>query len=184
MHDAAERLTVLGWTSFALYTIAALLSFRAALGSRIQKSGLECIWNWLGTILAALGLNKLLNLQTSCIQLGRQFAVRENLMAYRQVLESFFFLGFTTGIMLMCLWAVLRRPAVTSLFLRKLPLAAVGLLLICLYIVIRAACFEHVDKMLGFELERIPFFWLLEAGGLALIIVQALRRSPFSVKRD
>jgi hypothetical protein len=31
--------------------------------------------------------------------------------------------------------------------------------------------------MQGFDLEQIPFLWLLEAGGLMLIIVQALRNT-------
>jgi hypothetical protein len=175
MHNGSH-LTVVGWTNFALYMIAALLAFRAAASVRSQQpSETSRIWLWLGAILAALGLNKQLDLQTLLIELGRQGARREHLLEYRPELHVLFFLGFILGIIALFIAVRFRLPGQIGRFGRQLPLAAGGCAMVCSYIVIRAASIDSVDQMLGFDLERIPFLWLLEAGGLLLIIAQALR---------
>jgi len=177
MHEAGH-LTALGWTTCVLYLIAALLSFRAGLVSRSHDAaGLGRIWNWLAAILAALGLNKPLDLQTRLIQLGRLGAQREHLLEYRLELHALFFMGFMLGIIALIAVVLFRFSGQVGRFGRQLPLAAGGSASICAYIVIRAASIEHIDQMLGFDLERIPYLWLLEAGGLLLIMVQALRKN-------
>jgi hypothetical protein len=190
MHNDAGHLTALGWTMFGFYLVAALLSFRAAASARSQSSAVRNqqsvvngqwssssgrVWLWLGVVLAVLGLNKPLDLQTWIIQLGRRIAGAEHLTAYRTELYVLFFLGFMLAII--ALFAVVARRLREPIgrFVRQFPLAAVGCVLVCAYIVIRAADIDRVDLMLGFDLERIPFLWLLEAGGLLLVIVQALR---------
>jgi len=183
MHDDAGHLTSLGWTMFALYLIAALFSFRAAASVCRQRSVVSSqwssetgrLWLWLGVILAALGLNKQFDLQTRLIELGRQIAGRENLSANRAGLHVLFFLGFMLLVLAFLAGVMLRFSAEVARFARQLPLAATGCILVCAYIVIRAASIDGVDLMLGVDFERIPFLWLLEAGGLLLIIVQALR---------
>jgi hypothetical protein len=175
MH-VAGHLTAVGWTTFALYLVAALLSFRAAAVSRTDNAAaLGRIWVWLGAILAVLGLNKQLDLQTLLIKLGRHVARKENLFEYRLELHALFFLGIVLVIIALFVAVRFRLPGQIGRFGRQLPLAAGGCALICAYIVIRAVSIDSVDQMLGFDLERIPFLWLLEAGGLLLIIVQALR---------
>jgi hypothetical protein len=183
MHNGSH-LTALGWTTFALYMIAALLSFRAAASVRSQSSAVRSqqsfetgrVWVWLGVILAALGLNKQLDLQTLLIGLGRQIAGAEDLSASHAGLHVLFFLAFALALAALFIAVRLRFSAAVGRFARRLPLTAVGCVLVCAYIVIRAASITRVDLMLGFDLERIPFLWLLEAGGLLLIIVQALRK--------
>ena len=185
MHDDAGRLTALGWMLFVLYLTAAFLSFRAAAVARSQSSVVNRhwasergrIWVWLGVILAMLGLNKPLDLQTRLIELGRQIAGKEHLLAYRAVLYALFFAGFMLAIIAMFSVILLRLRSGVGRFVRRFPMAVLGCALISAYIVIRAADIDHVDEMMGFDLERIPFLWLLEAGGLVLIIVQALRVS-------
>ena len=185
MHVAGQ-LTSLGWTTFALYMAAALLAFRAAfVSSRRQRSVVRSqwssetgrIWVWLGAILGALGLNKQLDLQTLLIELGRQAAQREQLLEYRRELHALFFLGFVLVIIALLAAVRFRLPGQIARFGRQLPWAAGGCALICAYIVIRAAAIDHMDQMLGFDWETIPFLWLLEAGGLLLIMVQALRKN-------
>jgi hypothetical protein len=185
MH-VAGHFTALGWTTFVLYMIAALLSFRAALvSSRRQRSVVRNqwpsetgrVWIWLGAILAVLGLNKQLDLQTLLIKLGRQIAGRENLSAHRAGLHVLFFLGFMLLVLALCAAVMLRFSAEIRRFARQLPLAAAGCALICIYILIRAASINRVDQMLGFNLDHVPLLWLLEAVGLLLIIIQALRNA-------
>jgi hypothetical protein len=183
MHDGSH-LTVVGWTNFVLYMIAALVAFQAATSARSQSSAVRSqqfpetgrVWFWLGVILAALGLNKQLDLQTLLIELGRQVARAENLSSHRDGLYVLFFLGFILVLIALFVAVRFRLPGQIGRFGCQLPLAAGGCVLICAYIVIRAASIDSVDLMLGFDLERIPFLWLLEAGGLLLILVQALRK--------
>jgi len=182
MHNEAGHLTALGWTNFALYMVAAVLSFRAAASVRSQSSadsGRQSsetgrVWFWLGVILAGLGLNKPLDLQTSLIEFGRQIAARENLSAQAAGLHVLFLLAFALVLIALFIVVMIRFPAAVASFVRQMPLAAAGCVLVCAYIVIRAASIDSVDLMLGIHLERIPFLWLLEAGGLLLIIVQGL----------
>jgi len=174
MHHAGH-LTALGWTTFALYLVAAMLSFRAAMVSRSQNSAAICrVWIWLGVILTALGLNKEIDLQTLVIELGRQLAGREHLYEYRLRFHAIFFLGFVLLLIALFATILFRSPARIGKLGRQLPLATGGCVLICTYIVLRAASIDHMDQILGFDLEQIPYLWLLEAGGLLLIIVQAL----------
>jgi len=184
MHVAGQ-LTLLGWTMFALYMIAALLAFRTAfVSSRRQRSVVRSqgssetgrIWVWLGAILGALGLNKPLDLQTRLIEFGRYLAHRANLLEYRLELHALFFLAFALVIIALLVVARRRLRALIGTFGRQLPLAAGGCALICAYVVIRAASIASVDQMLGVDLEKNPFLWLLEAGGLLLIIAQAFRK--------
>lgn len=183
MH-VAGHLTALGWTTFALYMTAALLSFRAAAVARsYDLAATGRIWVWLGAILAALGLNKPLDLQTLLIELVRRVAGKEHLLAYRLELDALFFLGFMLLVIALVVAVMFRWPARAAGFCRQLPLAAAGCGLVCVYIVLRAVSIDHVDQALGFDLERIPFLWLLEAGGLTLIIVQALRNPGWKLKR-
>lgn len=177
MHQGGH-LTALGWTTLALYLAASLVSFRAAVVCRSQDSATtRRAWVWLGVILAVLGLNKEIDLQTLLIELGRQLAFSEHLYKYRLQFHTVFFLGF---VLLLVGWltvTLLRSPAKIQRLVRQLPLVAIGCASICAYIVIRAASIDHVDQILGFDFEHIPFLWLLEAGGLLLIIVQGFLKS-------
>ena len=175
MHNDSGHLTALGWTSFALYLVTALLAFRAAASVRGSPSSeISRVWFCLGVILAVLGLNKPLDFQTMLIRLGRFVAIKENLFEHRLQLHALSFLGFVLVIIALIIAARFRSPGRIGRVGRQLPLAAGGCALVCAYIVIRAASIGHIGQALGFDLEHIPFLWLLEAGGLLLIIVQAL----------
>jgi hypothetical protein len=175
MH-VGNQLTVLGWIMLGLYLVAAFLAVCAALvaGSK-NSAAMRRVWICLGVILAILGLNKQFDLQTMLIELGRRIAYGENLLPYRRELYVLFFLGFMLAVIALFAAVLVRFSTDLGKYARDFPLAAGGCGLIGVYIVIRAATIDHVDRMLGFDLERVPFLWLLEASGLLLIMVQALR---------
>jgi hypothetical protein len=175
MH-AGGQLTGLGWTMLGLYLISASLAVCVApvAGSK-NSAAMRRAWIFLSIILAFLGLNKQLNLQTLLIKLGRHVANGEHLLPYRRELYVLFFLGFILAVIALFAAVMVRFSADIRKYVRDFPLAAGGCGLIVAYIVIRAATIDGLDQMLGFDLERIPFFWLLEAGGLLLIMIQALR---------
>src|SRR5437899_2447181 len=89
--------TVLGWTTFALYLIAAILSFRAATVSRSrEQAAVGQVWSWIALALLVLGLNKQLDLQTLVIQFAAGLARREHVYEYRRTIHALFFLGLMT----------------------------------------------------------------------------------------
>lgn len=185
MHMAGH-LTVLGWTTFALYLIAALLCFRAAIRRPSSvvispstrggqwSSDVSRTWLCLGVILAVLGLNKPVDVQTRLIKLGRYIAGSENLLGHRDALRAIFFTGFILAIIALLAVVLFHLRLPIEKFARHSPMAAIGSGMVCIYIMLRAISIDHVDQMLGFDLERIPYLWLLEAGGLMFIMIQAL----------
>jgi hypothetical protein len=162
--------TLVGWTTFALYLVAAFFSFQAATASR-SRAALAAgrVWNWIAIVLLVLGLNKQLDLQSWIIHSAGRIAQKEQLYQYRRALHAVFFAGLVVVIGA----AVFRWSEKLKQFARALPKAATGCALVGAYILIRAASIDQVDQMLGFDLERVPSLWLLEVGGLALIIVEA-----------
>ena len=176
MHVAGQ-LTALGWTMFGLYLVAAAFAFRAAAICRAHDAAaLGHVWNWLGAILATLGLNKPFDLQTRLLTLGHLVAQREHLLAYRIELYALFFLGFAAALIALLGSIWFRWPGQIRRLIRQLPWAAAGCALVSAYVVIRVVNIDHVDEMLGYDWEEIPFLWLLEAGGVLLILAQALNQ--------
>lgn len=175
MHSAGH-LTAVGWVSLALYLAAACFSWRAATACRPPDSTAPSrIWYWLAAMLAVLGFNKIIDLQTLLMHAGHQMAQAVDLQQYRLAFHALFFLGLMLGFAALLAMLLLRRPVAALTFGRRLPLAACGCLLIFAYSALRAASIDHIDQMLRFNLDRIPFLWLVEAGGLVLIMADALR---------
>ena len=161
--------TVLGWMTFALYLVAAVVSFRAATVIRSrQATEFSRAWSLIALGLLVLGLNKQLDLQTVLIHFAGRVAQREHFYEYRQALHAFFFVGLfgLTGIVLF------RWSAKIKMFARQFRMAAIGCALVAAYILVRAASIDQVDQLLGFDLERIPCLWVLEVGGLGLVIAE------------
>jgi len=172
------HLTALGWTLFALYLVAAALSFRAAAVCRAQSQDREAalgrVWIWLAVILTALGFNKPFDLQTRLIELGRQIARQADLSPSLPGLHLLFFLAFILLLLALVAVILFRFRFPIGRYVVQLPWAAAGCASVCVYIVIRAANIDHVDQMLGMDWGKFPFLWLLEAGGLLLIMAQTL----------
>lgn len=159
---------MLGWTTFALYFIAAILSFRAAKVSRSQNQAVVGqVWSWISVGLLILGLNKQLDLQTWIIHFAGGIAKREHVYEYRRTLHALFF----SGLIALSVIIALRWSAKLRMFARQVPMAAAGCALVTAYVVVRAASIDQVDRLLGFDLERLPGLWLLEVGGLGMVIV-------------
>jgi hypothetical protein len=164
--------TVLGWTTFALYFIAVVLSFRAAKIFRSQNQAVVGqVWTWIASVLLVLGLNKQLDLQTWLIHFAGRIAKRERVYEYRRMWHALFFVGLIT----VSLIVALRWSAKLRVFARQVPMAAAGCASVTAYVVVRAASIDQVDRLLGFDLERTPGLWLLEAGGLMVVIVEQLK---------
>jgi hypothetical protein len=162
--------SVMGWVTVAAYATAALLSLRCA---RRAAEPLEFrFWVVLTAALVLLGINKQLDLQSLFTQTARDMAFAQGWYENRRLYQAAFIGFLITGglaVAALLLWAVRRLPLSTQV-------AAAGLVVLIVFVVIRGASFHHVDEMLGSDVEGIRFNWLLELGPLLAISIGAFIR--------
>ncbi len=146
--------------------------FRIAPTTGAKSPGRRASFWWLLLLaMLVLGINKQLDLQSLLTAVGRRLAHEQGWYQDRQVVQRAFILGVAiVGAGGLALLAVLFR----SVLLRR-PLAAIGLVFLYGFVLIRAASFHHVDAFLKDEILGIRMNWLLELGGIACVLTSALR---------
>lgn len=161
----------IGWLTVVLYLVAAGLCHWLA---RAKPSRREArLWRVLAASFLALGINKQLDLQTALTELGRMMARSEGWYGNRRPVQAAFVacvavLGLAAAA---ALWSLARRaPHATRQ-------AVAGTALVITFVVIRAASFHYVDKLLGLRWIGIRVNWVLEMGGISIVIAAALRRA-------
>lgn len=167
--------TIAGWITVAAYGAAMVLCY---LCYRKMRPGPERqFWLYLTLVMALLGINKQLDLQTWFTQFGRDMALENGWYARRRIVQVVFIgwlvlLGLVTQ---KWLFGWLKH---LSHYARR---AATGLVLLTIFVIVRATSFHHVDRMLGISLEGLRVNVLLELGGIGLIVLAALAcwRAPW-----
>lgn len=169
--------TVLGWITVAAYAgVAALCGWNArrALGFPVEQR----VWIALALLLVALAINKQLDLQSWFTTVGREHAKQQGWYAHRQAVQVAFILGLVAasiGVLL------LLRLALGAAW-RRYALVACGLALLLTFIVIRAATFHHVDRLLHVQLGALRLNHVMELGAIALVALGAWTwRAPEAV---
>jgi hypothetical protein len=165
--------TVLGWVTVAAYAAAFVLCLACA---RRETRGSASRRFWLASaiIMALLGVNKQLDLQTWFTQVGRDLALAQGWYERRQVVQVDFIAALALGA-LGAAWALLR--AVRDLG-TEINWAGVGLVFLAAFVLIRAASFHHVDRLLGLHIGGVTMNAVLELGGIACVgVAAAARRS-------
>ncbi len=165
-----------GWLTVLLYLVAAWAAWRVLRtwnGSDTRTRRNErWFWKVLVVGLIVLGINKQLDLQSALTELGRILADRQGWYADRRQVQMAFIAG--VGVMGLTMFAAILHltwgaPTATIWAL----LGSIGLVA---FVIIRAASFHHVDAVLGTRLSGWRINWLLEMGGLLVIIGSAWRR--------
>jgi hypothetical protein len=131
------------------------------------------VWAVIALMFIALGINKQLDLQSALTEIGRMLARAQGWYDQRWIVQLF----FIEGIAVICLVAattllvmIRRAPAATWL-------AALGTILVLTFVLIRAASFHHVDRFIGTRVLGLRWNWILEIGGILIVMVAAwLRR--------
>lgn len=160
-HSDNGHLTVLGWTTALVYFVGGLFCARAGIVARQgghRSAGKQQPWWLLAAILLFLGINKLLNLQTTLINLGRAAARTEGWYQYRRVAQAVFAALFTLA--LLVVFAALLKK--WRWFVKERPLVQTGVLLLLLFVVIRALAINHVEELLQLNLHDDNWGWTLE----------------------
>lgn len=169
-HPGIGDPTPIGWITVVAYGGAALLCF---LCQRKSAPGPHRQFWWLMALaMLLLGINKQLDLQTWFTEVGRDMAREQGWYARRRWVQMVFIA-----------WLLLAAVAARGWLAKRLVdldryahRAGIGLLVLMVFVVVRAASFHHIDKLLWLTFEGMRFNALLELSGIALIALAAIGR--------
>ena len=162
--------TVGGWITVALYAVAVVgcsMTARWLPPSRERR-----IWQFIGLLLLALGINKQLDLQTAFTEIGRLVAVHGGWYDNRQVVQLAF-IKAAAAICTACALALIYWAWSTPV---ACWLALWGTIIILGFVLIRAASFHHVDAFLSQSALGLRWNWILEMGGISVVILGSIWR--------
>lgn len=165
-HAGIGDATVFGWITVAFYLLAVARCIVKANASK-KFGGNYQFWLYLGVFLLLLGINKQLDLQSWFTEVLKNAAQNHGWYEHRRPVQVAFIVVLGVG-MLMTLIAFRLFLANTW---RNYKLAWVGIILLCTFILIRAASFHHVDILINTEILGLRLNVLLEIGAIILIIL-------------
>lgn len=168
--------TFTGWLIFASYIAAAFLCVKCIRVKNYNNIGSDerrqrIFWRGLSFVLIALAINKQLDLHTLFTDIIRAISLTQGWYESRRTLQLWFIAGFAVSSALLLSFFVLYFRSI----IKENVFAIVGVFLIGLFILIRAASFEHADTFLGLNFHRLPAIWILELSGITFIGISALK---------
>ena len=175
-HPGIGDPNVTGWVTVLAYGMAmglcALCAVRESANTRVDEATRRA---WLGValLMALLGVNKQLDLQTWFTEVGRDLALTQGWYAARQKVQVLFIgaLAAAGGVAIVWLQRAFRRLG------SEVRWVAAGLVLLIVFVVTRAASFHHVDRLLSVELAlHVRLNAVLELGGIGIVIGAAAAR--------
>jgi hypothetical protein len=167
--------TLGGWITVFLYFAAAYFSWRVTRDVGADGGGTKSemvVWRLLTIMFVALGINKQLDLQSAFTEIGRVVAHYQGWYENRRAVQ-FTFIGVVGGL---CLLAALTLLAMIWKAPPATWLAAGGAILVLLFVGARAASFHHVDELINARVFGLRWNWILEMGGILLVLLAAHRR--------
>lgn len=166
-----------GWITVAAYASAALLCY---LCQRKTPTGpARQFWWAMALTMAALGLNKQLDLQTWFTEVGRDLSLQYGWYARRRTVQAVFIGALLIAGLVARSW-LLHRIKALDVYARR---AASGLVVLGVFVLVRATSFHHVDALLGFTIENIRLNVVLELSGIAIIVVGAWGRLRLTIAK-
>ena len=160
--------TVYGWATVAVFAAAALACTLLAASPKGRPE--RPFWIALALLMAALAINKQLDLQSAVTAVGRCVAQLQGWYGSRRAVQALFALivGAVSLAGLVALAAAMRRHLA-----RTWP-AVLGTGFVAGFVLVRAVSFTHVDAFLKMPLGTLRVNHLLENGGPILVILNAL----------
>jgi hypothetical protein len=167
-----------GWLTVVLYVAAASVCFWVARDIRKREGRAPLtrreFWLWcaFSILLGLLGVNKQLDLQSALTELGRMLAQNQGWYERRAHVQKEFIAGLCVlGVVAALALFVLLRPMG-----RYAKMAALGMCFIGVFVLVRASSFHKVDAFLGSRLVHLRMNWILEMGGISMVLVAGLGR--------
>jgi len=165
-HAGIGDATVFGWITVAFYLLAVVRCiFKANVSKKL--GGNYLFWFYLAIFLLILGINKQLDLQSWFTEVLKDTAQNHGWYEHRRPVQIAFIVALGFG-MLMTLIAFRLFLANTW---RNYKLACIGVFLLCTFILIRTASFNHVDVLINKEVLGLRLNVILEIGAIILIIL-------------
>jgi NADH:ubiquinone oxidoreductase subunit K len=162
--------TVGGWVTVALYFLAMISCWRTSTALvRTPLSTEYRTWQAIAVMFLALGINKQLDLQSALTEIGRIIAINGGWYGQRQGVQYLFILGVAVACAAVSLGLIVlaRRSPVATWG------ALVGTTLVLGFVLIRAASFHHVDKLIGQKILGLRWNWVLEMGGITIVLLSS-----------
>ena len=128
------------------------------------------LWLAITGLVAFLGLNKQLDLQTALTATGRCMARAQGWYDERHLVQLAFIAGLVLGAAIVLLWTANTLRG----HMRRNGLALLGLGVLCGFVLVRAVGFHHVDRLLSMDFSNLEFNFWFENAGLVLIAINAL----------
>jgi len=133
------------------------------------RSGIkeQRIWIAISILFLGLGVNKQLDLQSALTAAGRVIAYGQGWYDQRQFVQLAFII-FT---------AIVCASVVITLLIwtRHAPLstwfALLGTILVVGFVLIRAASFHYIDRFIGTTIFGFRWNWILEMGGITIVLL-------------
>ncbi len=166
--------SAMGWLTVVGYIVAAISCGRTALQTPITPGparNRRLTWLVMTAVMAALALNKQLDLQSLLTDIGRVAARHQGWYAERRSFQKWLVLGTLAGAGLTVSFLIFRFQA----FWKQNVLLAAGIALLTTFIIVRAISFHHVDTLLKTKVVGIKLNWAFELGGIAIITLAAIR---------
>ena len=158
--------TVIGWLTVAIYLLAFVCVLRQAKISKVFGAN-AALWHMLAAFLLFLGLNKQLDLQSLFEQAMRNAAIAHGWYAHRRPAQAGFIIILGVGLLITL---VSLRLFIANSW-RSYKITWIGIVLLCTFILMRAASFHHFDIFINTHFLGVRLNVLLEIGALLLIIL-------------
>jgi len=171
-----------GWATVFLYVVATLSCLRTTLamrGARLPVGETFAFWRNVTILFVALGINKQLDLQTLFTEIGRVVARDYGWYGQRADVQIAFIIlvGLSALGTVVFMTARLRRaPASTAV-------TFFGVAFLLAFIFVRAGSFHHIDRFIHTSIFGFQWNWVLEIGGICLVMAGSRSRYARLVRR-
>jgi hypothetical protein len=156
----------IGWITVAAYAVAALMAARNAAAAR-RTAVPTSFWIALTAVMVALGINKQLDLQSWFGEVGRDMARAEGWYEQRRVVQGAFMVALAVG----AVGVVAGARRYWAALWHEYRWVFIGITLLLMFIVIRAASFHHIDELIGIDVGATSLGRAFEIVGVLAIAV-------------
>lgn len=159
--------TIVGWVTVFVYLLGTISCLYKAFQCK-KLGGSYHFWLYLALFLLCLGINKQLDFQTWFEQSMKASAKAHGWYEDKVILQQVFIAVLGVGMIAIL---ISFRLFLTNTW-RHYTLAWVGVVLLCLFILLRAAAFNRVDMLINHEVFGVNLYEWLEIGAISLIIIR------------
>lgn len=158
---------ITGWVTVLVYVACLVLAVQVV--RRRPGGAARGLWIGIAVLMAALAVNKQLDLQTALTATGRCMARAQGWYDNRALVQ----LGFIVGLVAIVVAVLIGAAKSLRGQMRKNGLALLGLAILCCFVLVRAVGFHHVDSLISMNFANIKFNFWFENAGLVLIAINA-----------